>query len=65
MLNYLTTPNVVVWSAAAASSAIPYIFAPTEIMIKTDSGEIVPYNPTNSPIPTLWIDGSVGGDLPM
>lgn len=28
LLNYLTSPNVVVWSAAAASSAIPMFFEP-------------------------------------
>ncbi|KNC74329.1 hypothetical protein SARC_13120, partial [Sphaeroforma arctica JP610] len=27
LLNYLTAPNVVVWSAVAASSAAPFLFA--------------------------------------
>lgn len=47
----------------AASSAVPYIFEPTELMVKTESGEIIPYNPTNTY--SRWIDGSVAGDLPM
>jgi predicted acylesterase/phospholipase RssA len=63
LLNYLTSPNVVVWSAAAASSAIPIFFDPCEIMVKTITGEIIPYRPTNRE--TLFLDGSIAGDLPM
>ena len=32
LLNYLTAPNVLVWSAALASCAIPGIYAPVELM---------------------------------
>lgn len=32
-------------------------------MIKTDAGLILPYHPNNTM--TRYIDGSVGGDLPM
>jgi predicted acylesterase/phospholipase RssA len=38
LLNYLTSPNVVVWSAVGASTAIPIFFEPVELMIKTESG---------------------------
>jgi predicted acylesterase/phospholipase RssA len=63
LLNYLTSPNVIIWSAAAASSAIPYIFEPQELMVKTINGDIIPYRPTNRE--TRYLDGSIGGDLPM
>jgi TAG lipase/steryl ester hydrolase/phospholipase A2/LPA acyltransferase len=63
LMNYLTTPDVVIWSAVSASCAIPGFFDSVELMIKTQSGEIVPYHPEN--IMTRYIDGSVGGDLPM
>ena len=63
LLNYLTTPNVLVWSAVSASCSIPMVFEPTELMVKTLTGEIIPYRPTNRE--TRFIDGSIGGDLPM
>ena len=54
---------MVVWSAACASSAIPRIYDPVELMIKTDDGEIRPYHPNSAD--QRYIDGTVGGDLPM
>jgi predicted acylesterase/phospholipase RssA len=59
----LTTPNVVVWSAVSASTAIPIFYEPVELMIKTEIGEIVPYHPNITR--TSYIDGSISGDLPM
>jgi len=32
LLNYLTTPNVLVWSAVVASCAIPGMYAKVELM---------------------------------
>ena len=32
LLNYLSTPNVVIWSAVVASCAIPGLFAKVELM---------------------------------
>jgi len=62
LMNYLTSPNVVVWSAAVASCAIPSIYDPVELFEKDPiSGEIVPYHR----IKTLYVDGSVAQDLPM
>jgi len=63
LLNYLTAPNVVVWTAVCASSAIPGFYEPVELMIKTETGEIKPYHPNITQ--TRYIDGSIGGDLPM
>ncbi|RHZ10626.1 hypothetical protein DYB26_016418, partial [Aphanomyces astaci] len=31
LLNYLTAPNVLVWSASLASCAIPMVFSPVEL----------------------------------
>jgi hypothetical protein len=41
LLNYLTSPNVVVWSAVSCSTAIPHFFDPGELMVKCEeTGEI-------------------------
>jgi predicted acylesterase/phospholipase RssA len=63
LLNYLTSPNVVIWSAVSASTAIPRFFDSAELMIKTETGEIVPYHPENTMI--RYIDGTICSDLPM
>lgn len=43
LLNYLTAPNVVVWSACIASCGMPVLFRRMQLMIKTESGELKPY----------------------
>lgn len=63
LLNYLTAPNVVVWSAACASSAIPLFYEPIELMIKDENGKIRPYHP-NCPN-QKYVDGTIASDLPM
>jgi TAG lipase / steryl ester hydrolase / phospholipase A2 / LPA acyltransferase len=63
LLNYLTAPNVLVWSAVLASCAIPGMYDTVELFIKTDDSRCVPYHPASTRI--RYIDGSVGGDLPM
>jgi TAG lipase/steryl ester hydrolase/phospholipase A2/LPA acyltransferase len=40
LLNYLTSPNVVIWSATSCSTAIPHFFEPGELMIKLEDGSI-------------------------
>ncbi|KNC97622.1 uncharacterized protein SPPG_07090 [Spizellomyces punctatus DAOM BR117] len=60
LLNYLTAPNVVIWSAVAASCAVPFVFNSCPLIAKKKSG-FVPWNPSGH----RWIDGSVEGDLPM
>jgi len=60
MLNYLTAPNVVVWSACLASCSIPWAYDPQELFMKNEEGEIIPYNEGK-----LYVDGSVSCDLPM
>ena len=41
LLNYLTTPNIIVWSAVCASCAIPKLFAKVDLMQKLDDGTII------------------------
>ena len=63
LLNYITSPNVLVFSAACASSAAPIMFNPTELLCKNEYGHIVPYyfNSRNK----KYIDGSMSADVPM
>eukprot|EP00002_Diphylleia_rotans_P036542 TRINITY_DN8062_c0_g1_i3.p1 TRINITY_DN8062_c0_g1~~TRINITY_DN8062_c0_g1_i3.p1 ORF type:complete len:470 (+),score=74.73 TRINITY_DN8062_c0_g1_i3:47-1456(+) len=61
VMNYLTTPNVLVWSAAVASCAVPGLFLPVELRAKDHKGRIVPYHISS----VKWADGSLESDLPM
>ena len=61
LLNYLTAPNMLIWSAAAASCALTLLFKPVELMAKDRDGNIVPYTCSG----LLWADGSMVTDLPM
>lgn len=62
LLNYITAPNVLIWSAVAASCSVPLIFSAASLLAKDlKTGEAVPWNPS----PQQWIDGSVDNDLPM
>eukprot|EP00216_Chloropicon_sp_CCMP2111_P000551 CAMPEP_0198234390 /NCGR_PEP_ID=MMETSP1446-20131203/423_1 /TAXON_ID=1461542 ORGANISM="Unidentified sp, Strain CCMP2111" /NCGR_SAMPLE_ID=MMETSP1446 /ASSEMBLY_ACC=CAM_ASM_001112 /LENGTH=673 /DNA_ID=CAMNT_0043915167 /DNA_START=166 /DNA_END=2187 /DNA_ORIENTATION=+ len=67
LLNYLTAPNVVVWSAVAASSAFPFIFKPIDLLAKNRKGEFVKYVNIDRSHCTnrRWRDGSLEEDLPM
>jgi len=61
LLNYLTAPHVLIWSAVLASCAIPYVFEPVELMCKDHKGQTVPYHLAG----LKFIDGSIKADLPM
>lgn len=62
LLNYITSPNVMIWSAVAASCSVPLLFSAAHLLVKNPiTGEHIPWNPT----PHRWIDGSVDNDLPM
>ncbi|KAF9910969.1 hypothetical protein EC991_005144 [Linnemannia zychae] len=61
LLNYLTAPNVLIWSAVATSCAAPFIYNSAPLMAKDKNGDEVQWNPSRY----HWIDGSVDGDLPM
>ena len=60
ILNYLTTPNVMITYSSLASCAIPGVFPPVLLKEKNKSGIQIPYLPTEK-----WIDGSVHSDVPM
>lgn len=60
LLNYITAPNVLIWSAVQASCALPVFFRPVQILAKTGEGRIVPWQGDSR-----WIDGSVENDIPM
>ena len=62
LLNYITAPNVLIWSAVAASCSVPFIYTAAALLAKDPkTGEAVPWNPS----PQRWIDGSVDNDIPM
>lgn len=61
LLNYLTAPQVLIWSAASASCALPLVFAPVGLVAKDSAGRLVPYQPDGA----RWIDGSVSSDVPL
>ncbi|RHZ45277.1 hypothetical protein Glove_682g52 [Diversispora epigaea] len=61
LLNYLTAPNVLIWSAVAASCSVPFIYSSSPLLEKDINGNIVSWNPSGY----RCIDGSVENDLPM
>jgi TAG lipase/steryl ester hydrolase/phospholipase A2/LPA acyltransferase len=62
LLNYVTAPNVLIWSAVAASCSVPVVFSAGHLLVKNPiTGEQSRWNAAQQG----WIDGSVDGDLPM
>ena len=62
LLNYVTAPNVMIWSAVATSCSVPFVFSPAQLLAKDPrTGKEVPWDSS----PQRWIDGSVDNDLPM
>ncbi|KAG7799147.1 hypothetical protein KL929_001224 [Ogataea haglerorum] len=62
LLNYLTAPNVLIWSAVCASCSLPGIFPSSEIYEKSvKTGEIHEWSDTM----VKFLDGSVHSDLPI
>lgn len=62
MLNYLTAPNVLIWSAVVASCAVPGVFLSSGLMAKDPrTGAFIPWNSGED---SKWIDGSVENDIP-
>ena len=73
LLNYLTSPHVLMWSAVCASCAMPGLFKPVNIVAKDWRGETVPYagafdatspNSASKDGGMAFRDGSLGQDLP-
>lgn len=61
LLNYISAPNVLVFSAVAASSAAPVLYGPTELLCKNEYNQIVPFSLKSN----LFIDGSLSHDVPI
>ena len=62
LLNYVTAPNLMIWSAVAASCSLPLVYTSSPLLVKDPvTGEHLPWTPT----PQHFIDGSVDNDLPM
>ena len=59
VLSHLTSPDVLVVSAALASSALPGLFPPVALRARNPDGTVVPYLPDEE-----WVDGSIAGDIP-
>lgn len=66
ILNYLTAPHVLVWSAVAASSAFPGLFPAQDILAKNSRGETIKFScHVESRNCRRWRDGSLEQDLPL
>lgn len=61
-LNYKTSPDVVIWSAILASSALPLFFEPGMLYRKDGAGNISEWKSTPS---GTWVDGSIERDVPI
>ncbi len=62
LLNYLTSPDVLIWSAVCASCSLPGIFPSSSIYERNpQTGEIKKWNHES----VKFMDGSVDGDLPI
>jgi len=61
LLNYLTSPHVLVWSAAVASSSLPGVFESNKLVVKDADGN----ERYESATLATFLDGSMEADLPM
>lgn len=59
LMNELTSPYLLLWSAVLASCAVPILFPPVTLTTKTEDGDYLPYMASER-----WVDGSVKSDLP-
>ncbi|KAG0171264.1 hypothetical protein DFQ28_002503 [Apophysomyces sp. BC1034] len=46
LLNYLTAPDVLIWSAVAVSCSVPIFYASSPLYAKDRNGNVVPWNPS-------------------
>jgi TAG lipase/lysophosphatidylethanolamine acyltransferase len=54
LLNYLTAPKVIIWSAALASNASASLYSPVQLHCKDESGQIVPWAPAQETTFRPW-----------
>ena len=60
MLNHITAPTVVIWSAVAASCSLPKIFKSGKIQSKNSKGKLENWDDSDQ----SYIDGSIQSDIP-
>ena len=60
LINHVTAPDCVIWTAVVASAAVPGIINPVVLMMKAKDGELLPYNFGHK-----WKDGSLKTDIPL
>lgn len=60
LLNYMTAPDTVIWTALLASAAVPGILNPVVLMQKLKDGSIAPWN-----WGSRFKDGSLRVDIPV
>ncbi|OBA19809.1 patatin-domain-containing protein, partial [Metschnikowia bicuspidata var. bicuspidata NRRL YB-4993] len=63
LLNYLTAPHCLIWSAVCASCSVPGIFASNSIYEKSPGTNTI--REWNNDQSLKYVDGSVDGDLPI
>ncbi|KAI8638614.1 acyl transferase/acyl hydrolase/lysophospholipase [Parasitella parasitica] len=61
LLNYITAPDVVVWSAVIISCAVPMVYPDGYLYVKDKEGGLKPWTPTDD----KYRDGSIDNDLPL
>lgn len=60
ILNHVTAPDVLIWSACVSSCAIPFVYDPYELQYRSRDGKVSAYFPSS----VKWSDGSFGFDVP-
>ncbi|KAK6355206.1 hypothetical protein TWF696_004323 [Orbilia brochopaga] len=60
LLNHITAPDCVIWTALLASAAVPGILNPVVLMMKTKDDNLIPYSFGHK-----WKDGSIRTDIPI
>ena len=60
MLNYLTAPNVLIWSAACTSAAVIGLYETVDLLAKDSQGNIVHWSPST----IKWSDASTESENP-
>ena len=64
LLNYLTAPNVVIWSAVCASCSMPGLLPAVDLMQKDKDGKIKRYYTLRNSNRIQFVDGSLAADIP-
>lgn len=60
IMNEITAPDLLIWSATLASCAVPLLFPPVKLTTKRADGIYTPYMSN-----VRWVDGSVRSDFPQ